>query len=250
MTFLQDARAQDAPGATWVDQPTQPELQQFVADAFGTNTSPQSFWIYAWNETAEGGPGIVQTAQEGTRYTDALKWGRGLPHPNLYTYELSLQSLVMSNSGTWTLVQPASFGIQGAHDSDEISSSNTGDFKSLTHARMTKCELMASTGTDRGIVEADVDGSFVANVDLYSASPAVHQAVWSSGTLSDASHTCKFLVTGTKNASSSSVKVQIDSVRVTYHPHVGAANDNAIGVLYALPPARERRRRRRQRLAA
>lgn len=205
---------------TWVDQPTQVEALRHITDAINSSAGTNFGVFTIWNELAEEGPGALQTAQEGTRYTDALKWARvPTSKPLSYTYELSLSSLYVTRTGTgWANQQPGPTGILGAHDSDEISSSTTNDSISLTHQAVTQFGLRASTGPDRGIVEVDVDGSFVANVDLYSASAVVHQLVWQSSTLTNASHTVKFVVTGTKNAASSSVNTQIDSVQVTYHP--------------------------------
>lgn len=218
MNWLADRRP-FSPGTIWVDQPTQPEAVRHITDAINSAAGAFGGVFTIWNELAEEGPGALQTAQEGTRYTDALRWARTPgAKPILYTYELTLNSLYVATTGSWTVQQPGPVGILGAHDSDEISSSNTGDSKSLTHPSVKQFGLFASKGPDRGIVEVDIDGSLVTTVDLYAASPSVHQLVWQSATLPVTSHTVSFIVTGTKNASSSSVKVQLDSTQVTYHP--------------------------------
>lgn len=247
MNWLADRRP-FVPGTIWVDQPTQPEAVRHITDAINSAAGAFGGVYTIWNELAEEGPGALQTAQEGTRYTDALKWARKpSSKPVFYTYELTLNSLYVTTVGSWTVQQPGPTGILGAHDSDEISSANTSDSKTLSHPGVKNFGLFASKGPDRGIVEVDVDGSLVTNVDLYAASPTVHQLVWLSSDLPVQTHNVGFVVTGTKNASSSSVKVQLDSVQVTYHPHV-VANDNGVPTLYALPPAQERRSRRRRRM--
>lgn len=218
MNWLTDRRP-FTPGTIWVDQPTQVEALRHITDAINSSAGI-TFGVYTiWNELSEEGPGALQTAQEGTRYTDALKWAR-VPSskPLSYTYELTLNSLAMGSSGTWTVLQPDPTGVLGAHDSDELSSANTGDFKSVTHQAMTKCGLFAHTGPDLGILTANVDGVDIADVDLYTPTNLVHQLVWTSSTLTNASHTCKWTVKGTKNASSSAVTIKLDSAQITYHP--------------------------------
>ena len=228
----------------WVDDPTMPQIFTHVKAAAATSGS-LGVYIYAWNELAEGGGGMVRTAQNGTRWIDGVRWGKnGQTRPSTYTDELTLNSLYVTTTGAgWTEVFPDPNGVVGAHDSNEIQSATTNDAKSLAHERMTQCALVAHTGPDEGIVTPNVDGVDQTDVDLYTASSLTRQLVWTSSTLSDATHTCKFTVKGTKNASSSSVNVKLDSVRVTFHPHVGAANANQWPALYALPERRRRRRR-------
>lgn len=205
---------------TFTDAPTQPEMYQHFRDAqgaFGAAGHTQMILSF-WNELAEEATALSPSTQEGTRFLDAAKWARKHILPATYTYEMNLYSLGMTNVGTWTYVDPWSDLAIGAHDRDEIHSSTTGDSKALTHVNMTECGLYASTGPDRGILDVEVDDVDVADVDLYTASPAVHQLVWTAGALANATHKCEFIVKGTKNASSSSVKVQLDSVQITYSP--------------------------------
>jgi hypothetical protein len=184
----------------------------------GTAIQNKLMVVGTWDEIGET-RGIVPTAQEGTRFLDAIGWARGLPKSSSYTYEIDMTSLVQTTTGTgWTEVFPDPNGIQGAHDGDEVSSSTTNDAKSITHPTMTRCGIRSSTGPDRGIFTPNVDGVDQANVDLYSAIPAVHQLVWQSSVLAVGTHTCKLTVTGTKNGSSSSVNVQPDSWQITYVP--------------------------------
>lgn len=217
-TVIMDRRPFASPesATVWTDLPTQP---QWVSTLQSGMVSTQKFVIIAaWDEVAEVGPGILPTVQEGTRFLDGLGWVRSLPKPSTFTYEIDATSLYQTTTGSWSEVFPDPDGVQGAHDTDEVSSSNTGDSKAFSHARMTGCGLYASKGPDRGIADIEVDDVDVADVDLYAASPVVHQLVWTSGALSDATHKCEAIVKGTKNASSSSVKVQIDSWQVTYKP--------------------------------
>jgi hypothetical protein len=242
----------EPPAIGYVDMPSQPDLVTHLCYIH----SPRQFanLIYAWDELGEGGPGMVPTplAQEGRRALDALGWCHGLPKPQSYTYQIDTHSLYTTKSGTWAWVKPswslATDGIVGNHGYDEETSSTTNDYQeyaasSGNHSNVSNIALFAVTGPDRGIVEIKKAGVFVTNVDLYSSSQTPHVRVWS-GAVTNVSDAVRATVTGTKNASSSSVKVGLDSWEITYAPHL-AANDNSTPALYALPPARERRRRRR-----
>lgn len=202
---------------SWTDQPTEPTWYQHVID--GMSVSNTRMGITIWDELSEEGPGVAPTIQEGSRYLDAIKWARGVsPVPSTYTYEWDLMSLAATTVGTWTYVDPYGGLAVGAHDGDEVSDATTSDSKAVTHPSLIGCGLYARTGPDEGIVEAQVDGVHIANVDLFSASTVHHVNVWNSAALSDATHTCKWIVTGTKNASSTGVTVVLDSAKITYNP--------------------------------
>lgn len=200
---------------TYTDQPTQTEWYNHMVSGLTANSVAQA--ITFWNELAEEYTAHAPSVQEGTRYLDATRWARTHQRDASYTFEIDAHSFANTPIvGFATYVDPWA-GNVAMHDGDEVQSSTTNDALSLTWGNTTQLGLYATKGPDRGIVEVDVDGSFVANVDLYAAAPAYHQLVWVSA-LSVASHTVKYVVTGTKNASSSGVLIGLDSTRVTYTP--------------------------------
>ena len=134
------------------------------------------------------------------------------------THGLDLQALYVTGTGSWTYQGPFSGNAVGAHYYDEIESSTTNHTRTFSHPAMTGCGLYARTGPDLGIVKAVVDGVDIADVDLYSASTVHHVNVWNSSALSEATHSCGWRVTGTKNASSSSVKAVLDTAKITHNP--------------------------------
>lgn len=216
---VQDPRALDTSlvaGTRFSDQPTEPQWFSHVIAGLSVNNARTA--IIFWNELAEEGPGVIPTVGESTRYLDAIKWARIGPVPTTYTYELNLHSLYVTGTGFTTYQSPFSGNAGGAHENDEIESATTGHIRTVSHPSMTGCGLYARTGPDEGIVKAVVDGIDTADVDLYSASLTHHVNVWNSSALSDATHTCGWRVTGTKNASSSGVKAVLDSAKITYNP--------------------------------
>lgn len=240
---------------TFSDQPTQPEWYSQVSGSMNRGGIRQIITI--WNELAEEGPGVIPTVQEGYRYVYAFKWARTHSFPTAYTYSVDAYSLVnqsdvaIATNGTWTYAGPVP-GVPLAHDHDEVISTATGDYKQLTHVRMTACSVYYSTGPDRGIAEIDLDGVYQGTVDQYAASIGIaHYDL----TMSKGTHVVKVLDIGSKNGASSSTHVGVDEFRVTYDPkppnlqHVGAANDNGMAQVWCLPQGRERRRRRRRRAA-
>ena len=64
---------------------------------------------------------------------------------------------------------------------------------------------------NRGIAAIWLDGSFVENVDLYAASMATATAVRAYDGLGAGTHTLEVRVTGTKNASSTSTRIDVDA---------------------------------------
>lgn len=69
-------------------------------------------------------------------------------------------------------------------------------------------------GPDAGIARVYIDGSFVAEVDLYFSDPRVQAIVFTSPTLADANHTITIEATGTKNPASSGTVVVVDAIDV------------------------------------
>lgn len=236
LTPLDDARAQNPSVSSWVDQYTQPQWVWHVANAYARGSN-HMIPIYAWNELAEGGPGMVPNAQEagspslsGNRLLEGIRWVRTGVFPTSFIYEVSCaltaESLTapypgsgIERSGTWTTSQPAPNGVLGAHDSDEETSTTTGDYVGIAHPGVKVLGLYCVKGPDRGIVTITRDGGDPVDVDLYAAVQSVHQLVWSYDFGDSATHAIRATVKGDKNPSSSSVKVGCDSFYVDYNPN-------------------------------
>jgi hypothetical protein len=106
----------------------------------------------------------------------------------------------------------AAFGI-ACYQNTESEDSTTGD--SLSYAFPgSQVSVYAVKGPRFGVVNVLVDGQSVATSDLYQASYAGNQLVWSSQMLRPGNHTLQLQVTGTRNPSSSGVAVDIDRIDV------------------------------------
>jgi hypothetical protein len=75
----------------------------------------------------------------------------------------------------------------------------------------TRFNLISEKTAYSGIARVTLDGGTPVNVDLYSATPAYKQTVWSSGALTDGQHTIKVEYTGSKNASSGADAIIVDA---------------------------------------
>jgi len=79
----------------------------------------------------------------------------------------------------------------------------------------TSVSWIGARGTQSGIADVFLDGSFVAEVDLYSPSEQIQQAVFTATGLADASHTLTIAVTGRQNPASQNALVVVDAFEVT-----------------------------------
>jgi hypothetical protein len=75
--------------------------------------------------------------------------------------------------------------------------------------------FVSTRGPGRGIAEVWLNGSKVATVDLYAASIQKARVVWAAGVASG-THQLEVRVTGTRNASATGVRVDVDAFLV--HP--------------------------------
>lgn len=205
----------------WVDQPTQHEWYSAIRTAIAP--TQKLAIIYSWNEVSEGGPGIVPTFQEGSRYLDAIGWVRNQEAPTAYTYPLDFAWLYVTSNGTWTESSPDAPYAIDAHDGDEVLSATPGDYKEFTHPALQEVHIHATVGPDRGIMDITRDSAITQTIDLYSASTSISSDV-ATVTFSDppASHTIRVTVRGEKNPASSSVQVGLDYADVTYNPAAAA----------------------------
>jgi subtilisin family serine protease len=72
--------------------------------------------------------------------------------------------------------------------------------------------LVAAKGPNYGVAKIFIDGRFKKNVDLYSATDSLNQAVYSNLTLSSGTHTIRIVVSGNKNRNSASTAINVDSI--------------------------------------
>ena len=112
-----------------------------------------------------------------------------------------------SFNGGWS-----GLNLSGAYNGSVQQSSTVGAFaqnsSALTAARVA---FVSTKGPDRGIAQLTLDGAVVGTVDLYAPSVQPAQVVWTSGALGAVGHTLRVSVTGSKNASSTGTKVDIDA---------------------------------------
>lgn len=113
-------------------------------------------------------------------------------------------STAVKYTGSWSTVSLS--GASGGYVRKSATAGNTATFSFSG----TSVAWASTKGTNRGIAEVWLDGVKVATVDLYASTLQTARVVWSSGTIAAGSHTLRVKVTGTKNASSSGVRVDID----------------------------------------
>ena len=77
--------------------------------------------------------------------------------------------------------------------------------------RGTAINLIGYRGPDAGILDVQVDGGAVSEVDTYSASAIYQPVVFAATGLADANHTLTVTSTGRKNAASSAARVVVDA---------------------------------------
>ncbi len=79
----------------------------------------------------------------------------------------------------------------------------------------TSISWIGARGPQSGIADVFLDGSLVAEVDLYSPTEQIQQAVFTATGLADASHTLTIEVTGRQNPASQNALVVVDAFEVT-----------------------------------
>jgi len=225
-TLYMDRRTFASPESAtkWTDQPTRP---QFMAQVASGILQTQKLLIFStWNEIAEQGIGMTPSEQEGARYLDDLRAVRTQSFPVESSYELNcattpeaLPGSGVARSGTCTYSVQDPSGVAGAHDHDEMISANTNDYLEIEHKGVNELGFYAIKGPDRGIVTFTADGAGATDVDLYASVQSSQRVLVWSHVFGDAqTHTIRGTVKGTKNASSSSVQVGLDSFFIRFSP--------------------------------
>ncbi len=212
---LQDRRPKSGGATAYVDRSTLLEFVEHVNAAQGHYQASigkaELLCISSLSELSESGT-FERTTQDGTKYIDAMRIARGTANPSTITESTDAHQLNWTVTGAgWTYVQQ----IVGAYNSDVMRSSTTNDKRELSVYRCTQIEFLTSKGPDKGIANIYLDGVSQGTVDLYAAVLVHQQLVWSSGPLTAGLHTLGVEVSGTKNAASSAVTIDVDFARST-----------------------------------
>ncbi|MDR3686269.1 MAG: chitobiase/beta-hexosaminidase C-terminal domain-containing protein, partial [Coriobacteriia bacterium] len=110
------------------------------------------------------------------------------------------------NQGTWsTVTTAAAFG--GSYGTAVGSGS-----RSLVTFKGTRLDYYATTGPAFGKANVRIDGGTATPVDLYTSSVTYRRLIWTTGQVSDATHTVEIAWSGNKNSSSTSATIDVDAV--------------------------------------
>jgi mannan endo-1,4-beta-mannosidase len=112
-------------------------------------------------------------------------------------------------SGTWRTGDGT-----GKYQSDDHYSDATGATYSLTFTG-TRAKVYFTVAPHHGIAAVSIDGAPESTVDLYRATRAEQQALFTSPVLAAGSHTVRVRVTGTRNAASTGTVVTADRIDIT-----------------------------------
>ena len=193
-----------------------------------------------WSAT-DSGSGVaryeVQQSVDGGAFTDvALSSATQtsvspmLEPGKTYRYQVRAQD----GAGNWSGWKPgpsfridviqesnSAIGYVGAWSAQSLSSayggglqyaSAKGDSASLTFSGGTSVAWVSSKGKDRGIAEVWVDGVKVKTADLYSSTAQWRRVTYAKNQISASqAHTIEVRALGTKNASSSATRVDVDA---------------------------------------
>jgi alpha-L-fucosidase 2 len=154
---------------------------------------------------------IIHIAPNGTTYADILD-----------KMAAPLNSQVSSSSGgfaddtdasiayngSWT----AETGVAGTLNGTQQYASAVNNYAQFSFSG-TQIYWIGSKWTNRGIADVYLDGAKVATVDQYSTATARQQVLYSNTGLANGTHTIKIVSTGTKSASSSDVKIDLDAFK-------------------------------------
>lgn len=202
LTPVDDPRAIPHPYGFWVDQPTYTQWEEEVKDAFAfiannasKTTNPPIAVIYAWNELAEGGPGIIPTKQNGTMYLDAIAAVKTGNYPSAYqdAYGGDNDAIRLAagagNPSHWVDYSP----LAGNFNNAEETSQGTGESATLIVDNTTGFEVKGTEGPDRGRMQVFIDDASQGVVNLYSSIWLRHQSLFKNSPLPAGTHTLRLL---------------------------------------------------------
>lgn len=227
ISYRQDQRPLSHSGSDavtpWVDEPTLVEhfqtsyaMMRRVVSGFGVTLVS----LHAADEIAEGGQGYDPSKQAdrdqagGTRALDAgCKWGKHpLTRPTTYTYSLSPENSLVVKSGTWTMARVLGGTWAAAnvvYDNRTLSSSTPGDSLTFSHINSTAFAIYGDTSVSGGTFNVQIDGGTAVPVST-AGSAAHHVQLWSSGALTEGTHT--ILITNVSGT------IVTDAIQITCNP--------------------------------
>ncbi len=111
-------------------------------------------------------------------------------------------------SGTWATSAPV-----GAYSTDNHYGNVTGDYYAVQFSG-NQAKIYAEKSSGLGIYGVSIDGGTETMVDAYAATRSEQQLLYTSPTLTNATHTLKVRITGTKNAASTGTYASADRVDI------------------------------------
>jgi trimeric autotransporter adhesin len=155
----------------------------------------------------------------------------GLPFGNAYQFRLRATDAA-SNTGLWATTPSSTLArkqekasaitytgtwkrvaLSGASGGYVKKSGNTGARATFSFSGRT-IGWVSTLGPDRGKADVWLDGVKVATIDLYTPTSQKARLVWTSPTTGPGSHSLQIRVLGTRNASSTGVRIDLDCLLV------------------------------------
>jgi len=115
----------------------------------------------------------------------------------------------LSYTGSWTQNQDAAAYLSDEHYTNTVNDAYTVSFSGM------QAKIYTTKDPKHGIAGVSIDGGAEVPVDLYAATRANQVLVYTSPMLTQATHTLKVRVTGTKNASASDYYLVADKLDIT-----------------------------------
>jgi subtilisin-like proprotein convertase family protein len=134
----------------------------------------------------------------------------GTPTEGVELHQESDPAIV--DTGTWTT---ANAGYASGSSTQFASAAGAKATFSFTGPHIA---WVSAVGPDRGIAEVRVDGALKATVDLFNATQQGVRLVFVQNNIGDVAHSIEIKVLGTKNASSTGTKVDVDAFAVLNPP--------------------------------
>jgi len=117
------------------------------------------------------------------------------------------------------------------YDGDISSSNTTGDYFEFPFVG-TEVAWYGKKASDNGKADVYVDDIYYTTIDLYNSTAQYKKLLWRSPALTNANHTLKVVVTGTKNASSTDYTIYVD--RLEYCTEEGIMiNEDDDSIVYS-----------------
>ncbi len=177
------------------------QLQQKMGTGSWTNvTMPTALSTSATRSLAPGAYQYQVRAQD-----KAGNWSTYKPGASFLLSAQQERSTAITYTGTWAhAALSGSYGGYVKH-----ASSNTARAKLAFTAK--QVQWVSTLGPNRGKAEVWVDGVKVTTVDLYSSTVKTRHAVYTRTWTASGTHTVEVRVLGTKNASSTGSRVDVDT---------------------------------------